>query len=99
MAGWDKVGAGAAVTGVAVGVGLNLIFLVWSTSQLYYRVDAGEEKLVKVETKLDENQKVVSLAVIAETKISTQIEDLKSLIDRLIAREDDRERTVNNYRK
>lgn len=93
---WDKIVSPATVISLTVGLFLTATGGVWYASEFVSRVSITEARLAQLEIRLNEDQKVISGAIIVETKISTQIDALKDLIDRLLTREDEHERELHN---
>lgn len=89
---WEKAASPITVVSLIAGLFLNVTLGVWYASELVYRVSVAETRLIQLEIRQSEDQKVISGAIVVETKISTQIDNLKDLIDRLLKREDDQER-------
>ena len=79
------------ITIISFGVGLllNMTFGVWYMSELFYRVSVAEAKILQSEMVMSEDQKILSASIVTEAKISTQIDGLKDLLDRMLRREED----------
>lgn len=96
---WDRVGSMTTVVGFGAGLLMSVITWVWYTSELFYRVDVTEHRIIQIDTKVNEDQKIISSTLVAEAKISDQIENLRELINRLIAQEDNREKVPGFHRQ
>lgn len=95
---WDRLGPVTVVMGAVIGLLISVATWVWYTSELFYRVEQTERKIIQVDTRISEDQKIISATLVAEAKISDQIDNLNELINRLIAQEDNREKN-NNVRR
>lgn len=85
---WSKLVPVITIISLAVGLMLNITFGVWYTSELFYRVSVAETKLLQIESRQVEDQKIMENAIVAEVKISGQIDALKDLLDRMLRREE-----------
>lgn len=86
-----KISTTITIAGLAAGLLLNLTIGVWYTSMLFYRVGLIETRLSQSDVRESDTQKIVSAAIVTETKLSVQLDNLKELLDRLLARQEDAE--------